>query len=187
MPAQDERIERRNPRLFYLDGTYAVLYRQGTLTVDGERMTYLILPEWAKRMHRISPSRLNYNDPHPQAGVRGIYTIKYKAQYMIPISFNPEFPAYLMTCNFKGELINIADPNMTAFQNLQRIIDSQNITIKAQQARIYNLEDMLNEMSVGRTMEKKALQRIAGISIDELNENPLFKNLFAQLPKEEKK
>jgi len=96
-------VIQRWPRILFLDGTVATLFRQEA-PCDGKVKLHLILDDWAKRYLGLSNEKdIDFKEPHMTTTGRGIWHQSYKEDDLIYLSKNPEFPWILALCTARAE------------------------------------------------------------------------------------
>lgn len=161
-------IELRLPRILFLDGSFATIYRTGIPEGTPEKAEMTLLPNAPTiRAGNLLKDMTRLNEPSPVLSIHNnlVYKQNYNTDYILPLSRNnPEWNVSLGLCNIKGQKISIGHKDFIAFYKLQEKIVALQEHIKSQDLEIARLRKRNRKLVLSTT---KSLREEMGLAREE--------------------
>lgn len=149
-------IEKKYPRIVFLDGSFGIIYRKGIPEGNPERQQFWILPTAPTiRAANLQMSRLDEPNPLASEHREQVYKQNYDPNLILPLTDNPEYPISLGLCNIKGQQISIGSKSFAPFYNLHMKVDGLQSRVKSLEIEKAKLEARLRDVIVSAYRMKR--------------------------------
>ncbi len=145
-------IEMKYPRIVFLDGSLATIYRGTIVSGSPEQMELILLPNAPSiRAAKLENDMTLLDEPSPMLSIRDgrVYRQTYNNNLILNLSgHNPEWNMFLGLCNIKGQKISIGSKEFEPYYKLQMINDGLREQVATQQLEINRLRKEIQELTL---------------------------------------
>lgn len=145
-------IELRLPRILFLDGCFATIYRGGIPTGTPETKELILLPNSPSiRAGGIAKDMTTLNEPSPVLSIHNnrVYRQPYNTNLLLPLSpHNTEWNIWLGLCNIKGQPIGVGSKQFQPFTSLASRVDAYQEQIKNMDLEIARLREKNRDLII---------------------------------------
>lgn len=152
--ATTNNYELRMPRIWFMDGCQATVYRKGIPEGMPEKCKMILLPHGPSiKMAGIETDMTKLNEPNPVLGVHGnqVYIQHYYSNNLLLLQVNPEWTVWLGFCTIKGEPMTIGSESFDEINKIMRKVTSYASQVVELESEVERLKERNRKLVLSTT------------------------------------